>query len=85
MIELLLGIFEKYGINATLFSIVVFLLLYILKVVIKTKDNHLAHIQEAINSTCVKIDKFDEKLDCFGQRISNVEGKLEAHFIADSK
>lgn len=84
MLKFFLEIFQTYGLNVLALTIIIGLLGYIVKILWKLQDNHLAHIQSAINDSNKKIDRSNDKIDdlnkttvCLAERVSKIEGKLE--------
>lgn len=76
--NIFLMLLDKYGMNVAQMGLMIFLFY-------KLYTNHLAHIHKdikltknSVEQTNVKIEALDKKTDELGERVANIEGRLEA-------
>ncbi len=76
--NIFLMLLDKFGMNIAQMGLMVFLFY-------KLYTNHLAHIhtdikdtKKSVGETKEKIDALDKKTDELGERVANIEGRLEA-------
>ena len=70
MLNFLLNLLGRYGLMATGFSVICYLLY-------KIMTNHLKHIADDIKSVLCKLTGVEKKLDCTVERVAKIEGKLD--------
>ena len=71
MIRTMLMILEKYGLDSVQLGVICYLFW-------KLFTNHLKHVQESIDENGKDIKKLDTKVGSLTERVSKVEGRLEA-------
>ena len=77
MFKLILHILQNYGVTWALLLGILGLLWYVVKILFKMKNNHLAHIEKAIIANGEKIESLDDKTGVLAERVSHLEGKLD--------
>jgi len=70
MLNFLLNLLGRYGLMATGFSVICYLLW-------KIMTNHLKHIADDIKSVLSKIIGLEKKLDSTVERVAKIEGNLK--------